>query len=424
MKCLVIGNGGREHALSWKLAQSPIVTHVFVAPGNAGTAQEHKVSNINIDPLSIAELVAFAESEKIELTIVGPEAPLDAGIVDQFYAHGLKIIGPTQAAAQLESSKSFCKNFMQSHGIPTAHAVTFRESDQAKNYLNECRYPVVIKADGLAGGKGVIIANSRIEAENAIDKLFQQPHQSKIMIEDFLIGEEASYIVLCDGDNIVSFPSAQDHKSRDDGDKGPNTGGMGAYSPTPLINPQLEEHILNEVIYPTIGAMAENGTPYRGFLFAGLMISPTGDLNVLEFNCRLGDPETQVILMRMTSDFAELCLDCSEQRLEQTKITWSDDIALGVVLAARGYPDDYPRGDVITGIETDNTRQLKVFHAGTKLNDQNEVVSDGGRVLCVTALGTDRKSAFDLAYTAVDKIQWQNKFFRRDIGYRRSTDLY
>lgn len=418
MKCLVIGNGGREHAISWKLAQSPKVEQVFVAPGNAGTANEDKITNVDIDAIAINELIKFAKDKQIDLTIVGPEAPLDAGIVDQFSAHSLAIVGPTQAATQLEASKSFGKAFMQANAIPTARAETFDEPQQAKSYLYHCDYPIVIKADGLAAGKGVIICQTQQEAVEAVEQLLHLPNQAKIMIEDFLRGEEASYIVLCDGENFVPLASSQDHKARDNGDKGPNTGGMGAYSPAPCVTADIEQRIINDVIKPTLEGMAASGTPYRGFLYAGIMLSDCDDINVLEFNCRLGDPETQVLMMRMASDFAELCLLCAEQKLDQAEVSWHAGTALGVVIAAQGYPAEYPKGEIIGGLESIDNNSAKVFHAGTKLDEAQNIVSNGGRVLCVTALAANTQQAFEQAYSQIPLIDWNSKFYRSDIGYR------
>ena len=420
MKALVVGGGGREHAIAWKLAQSPSVHKVFVAPGNAGTAQENNVENVNIAATNIAGLILFAQQQQIELTIIGPEAPLALGIVDQFKAANLACFGPSQAAAQLESSKAFCKQFMQQNDIPTAAYATFDNEAEAITYLQQQSYPIVIKADGLAAGKGVVIAQNQTEAEKAVhamltDKQFGEAG-NHIVIEDFLQGEELSYMVMVDGEHILPLASSQDHKRRDDGDQGPNTGGMGAYSPSPLLNDALEAMILKQVIEPTVNAMKASDTPYSGFLYAGLMISPEGEAKVLEFNCRLGDPETQPILMRLQSDLAELCLAALDDRLDQASTEWDPRVALDVVLCAGGYPFSYNKGDVITGLDLVDS-STKVFHAGTTEQDQ-QVVTHGGRVLAVCALGADVAEAQKTAYRAAEKIEWPGRFYRNDIGYR------
>ncbi|MDF1760157.1 MAG: phosphoribosylamine--glycine ligase [Coxiellaceae bacterium] len=421
MKVLVVGGGGREHAIAWKLAQSPNVRDVFVAPGNAGTAHEDGISNIDITATDIAALIDFAKKNHIELTVVGPEAPLALGIVDQFQAENLACFGPSQAAAQLESSKAFCKQFMQQQQIPTAAYATFDNEAAAVEYLQNQQYPQVIKADGLAAGKGVVIAEDKAAAEAAVhamltDKQFGEAG-NHIVIEDFLQGEELSYMVMVDGNNILPLASSQDHKRRDDGDQGPNTGGMGAYSPSPLLDDALEATILKQVIEPTVNAMQANGTPYTGFLYAGLMISPEGKPVVLEFNCRLGDPETQPILMRLQSDLAELCLAAIDGALNKVSTQWDPRVALDVVLCAGGYPFSYNKGDTISGLDTIDNDQVKVFHAGTAQKD-GDVVTAGGRVLAVCALGEDIIKAQQSAYQAAEKINWSERFYRHDIGYR------
>lgn len=421
MKVLVIGGGGREHALAWKAAQSPKVSQVFVAPGNAGTALENNLQNVAIAADDVPALLAFAKAEQIELTIVGPEAPLARGVVDSFRAAGLAIFGPTQAAAQLESSKAFAKDFLARHQIPTAAYGTFSDISDAKAYVAEQGIPIVIKADGLAAGKGVIIAQTEAEAFAAIEDMLSGNKfgdaGSRVVIEEFLVGEEASFIVMVDGKNALAFASSQDHKARDDGDKGPNTGGMGAYSPAPVVTPAVHDWVMQNVIYPTVNGMAAEGTVYTGFLYAGLMVAPNGTCKVLEFNCRFGDPETQPIMMRLQSDLVELCQNAVEGKLDQTEIAFDSRAAVGVVLAAGGYPDDYRKGDVISGLPQADSREAKVFHAGTKLED-GKVLTAGGRVLCATALGANVTAAQQAAYQLVDQIQWQGVFSRRDIGYR------
>ncbi|WP_419571794.1 phosphoribosylamine--glycine ligase [Rheinheimera sp.] len=421
MKVLVIGGGGREHALAWKAAQSPAVTHVFVAPGNAGTALEPNLTNVAIAADDVAALTAFAKTEAIDLTIVGPEAPLAKGVVDMFRAEGLAIFGPTQASAQLESSKAFAKDFLARHAIPTAAYGNFTEIAAAKAYVEQQGTPIVIKADGLAAGKGVIIAQSQAEAFAAIDDMLAGNKfgsaGSRVVIEEFLVGEEASFIVMVDGKNVLAFASSQDHKARDDGDKGPNTGGMGAYSPAPVVTPAVHDWVMQNVIYPTVNGMAAEGNVYTGFLYAGLMVTPDGTSKVLEFNCRFGDPETQPIMMRLQSDLVALCKAATEGKLDQTTIEFDSRAAVGVVLAAGGYPDDYRKGDVISGLPTEDNREAKVFHAGTVLKD-SQVLTAGGRVLCATALGTSVTAAQQAAYQLVDQIQWDGVFSRRDIGYR------
>ncbi len=422
MKLLVIGGGGREHALAWRLAQSPRLQKVFVAPGNAGTAMEDGVENLDIT--DIAELVEFALREPIHATVVGPEAPLAAGIVDAFRAKGLRIFGPTQAAAQLEASKDFAKRFMSRHGIPTAAYATFADVAQAHAYLDSQGAPIVIKADGLAAGKGVVIATTLAEAHAAVDMMLVDNRMgdagARVVIEEFLEGEEASFIVMSDGVHALALPTSQDHKRLKDGDQGPNTGGMGAYSPAPVVTPQIHARIMREVIMPTILGMAKDGITYTGFLYAGLMIKPDGTLKVLEFNCRLGDPETQPILLRLKSDLVDLIEAAIDGNLDKIEAEWDRRAALGVVMAAAGYPDDPRRGDTISGLErklgevfTDH----HIFQAGTARQGGN-IVTAGGRVLCVTALGDNVKAAQKRAYEVAEGVRFAGMQYRRDIGYR------
>lgn len=420
MKILIIGGGGREHALAWKCAQSDNVSQVFVAPGNAGTAAEVKVANVDISAENIPDLKTFAIENKIDLTIIGPEAPLCAGIVDEFETADLKCFGPRRSAAILEGSKTFAKNFMSRHGIPTAASETFTHVDQAIAWIKNKGAPIVIKADGLAAGKGVVIARTIDEAIGAVEDMlagnaFGEAGHS-VVIEEFLTGEEASFIVMTDGKTIVPLATSQDHKARDEGDTGPNTGGMGAYSPAPVVSPILHDRIMSEVIEPVIKGMTSEGRPYKGFLYAGIMIAEDGTPNVLEFNCRFGDPETQPIMMRLKSDLVELCLAATNGQLKGHYAEWDPRPALGVVLASAGYPEDYKKGDVISGLDNDETG-LKVFHAGTS-EDKGQVLTSGGRVLCVTALGDSVKDAQHKAYAGVKKIHWDGMFFRKDIGYR------
>ena len=421
MKVLVIGGGGREHALAWKAAQSPRVSQVFVAPGNAGTALESSLTNVAIAADDVPALLAFAKAEQIALTIVGPEAPLARGVVDAFRADGLQIFGPTQGAAQLESSKAFAKDFLARHQIPTAAYQTFTDIADAKAFVVEMGTPIVIKADGLAAGKGVIIAQTEAEAFAAIEDMLAGNKfgsaGSRVVVEEFLIGEEASFIVMVDGKHALPFASSQDHKARDDADKGPNTGGMGAYSPAPVVTPVVHDWVMQNVIYPTVQGMAAEGQIYTGFLYAGLMIAPDGTAKVLEFNCRFGDPETQPIMLRLQSDLVELCAAACAGQLDSMQIDFDQRAAVGVVLAAGGYPDDYRKGDVISGLPTDDNREAKVFHAGTVLKD-GQVLTAGGRVLCATALGANVTAAQQAAYQLVDQIHWDGVFSRRDIGYR------
>jgi phosphoribosylamine--glycine ligase (EC 6.3.4.13) len=396
MKILIVGSGGREHALAWKASQSPRVKTVYVAPGNAGTAIEDKLTNINLSVENIEGLLNFAQQENIDLTIIGPEVPLVAGIVDTFQAAGLKCFGPSAKAAQLEGSKKFCKDFMARHNIPTAEYQTFTDQDAAINYIQKKGAPIVVKADGLAAGKGVIVAQTEAEAIAAVEDMLSGNSfgvaGSRVVIEEFLAGEEASFIVIADGKQALPMASSQDHKARDNGDKGPNTGGMGAYSPAPIVTDEIHQRVMNEVINPTLKGMADDGMPYTGFLYAGLMIKPNGELKVLEYNCRFGDPETQPIMMRLQSDLVSLCEAALTQDLANTHTKWDKRSALGVVLAAGGYPDSYPKGDVISGLPEAEASDYKVFHAGTRLVD-GEVVTAGGRVLCACALGDDIKQA-------------------------------
>jgi len=418
MKVLVIGSGGREHALAWKLARSPRVQKVLVAPGNAGTATEEGVENIPIADLD--ELAAFAAREKIQLTVVGPEAPLAAGVVDLFLARGLRIFGPTRAAAQLESSKEFAKKFLVRHGIPTGAYASFTAAGDAHAYVEANGAPIVIKADGLAAGKGVVVAATQDEAHAAIDHMLVDGSMgdagARVVIEEFLAGEEASFIVLVDGRHVLALATSQDHKRLKDGDVGPNTGGMGAYSPAPVVTPSLHARVVREIIAPTVRGMAADGIPYSGFLYAGLMIDASGTPRVLEFNCRLGDPETQPIMMRLRSDLFDLIERAITCKLHETEAEWDRRAALGVVLAAAHYPEAPRKGDVISGLQA-RGEDFHVFHAGTTLAD-DQVVTAGGRVLCVTALGDSIKMARARAYQVVDRISFAGMQYRTDIGYR------
>ncbi|GHB16819.1 phosphoribosylamine--glycine ligase [Shewanella indica] len=424
MQVLVIGGGGREHALAWKAAQSAAVETVFVAPGNAGTALEPKLENLAIEATDIPALLAFAKQQQITLTIVGPEAPLVLGVVDAFRAEGLNIFGPTEAAAQLEGSKAFTKDFLARHRIPTADYQNFTEIAPAKAYVAELAgrtgFPVVIKADGLAAGKGVIIAQDQTEADAAIDDMLAGNKfgeaGSRVVVEEFLRGEEASFIVMVDGNNILPMATSQDHKARDNADNGPNTGGMGAYSPAPVVTQTVHDWVMANVIRPTVDGMAAEGNVYTGFLYAGLMIAADGSAKVLEYNCRFGDPETQPIMMRLKSDLVELCLAACRGELDKVSAEYDQRAAVGVVMAAGGYPDDYRKGDVIEGLSLGNN-EAKVFHAGTKMVD-GHVVTNGGRVLCATALGNTVTEAQQAAYALVDEVHWDDVYFRTDIGYR------
>lgn len=430
MKVLVIGGGGREHALAWKLALSPRTTRIYVAPGNAGTALAGtKLENIAIT--DVEQLSTWAQEQGIGLTVVGPEAPLAAGVVDAFRAKGLKIFGPTQAAAQLESSKAFSKDFMQRHSIPTAAHATFSDAAQAHAYIDEQGAPIVIKADGLAAGKGVVVAMTAQEAHDAVDFMlvenkFGVQHNeggARVVIEEYLSGEEASFIVLCDGKNVCALATSQDHKRLKDGDQGPNTGGMGAYSPAPVVTADIHARAMREVILPTVRGMAKEGTPFTGFLYAGLMISEQGQVKTLEFNTRMGDPETQPILMRLKSDLLEVLLAAVEERLDSVELEWDRRTALGVVLASSGYPEAPRKGDIITiprneDDDSDNSVDAVVFHAGTTLDSEGQIRTSGGRVLCVTALAENTRQAQQRAYDVIRQIQFDGMQYRSDIGHR------
>jgi len=420
MKVLIVGGGGREHALAWKCAQSTRVTEVLVAPGNAGTATEPKLRNMAVAADDVPGLVALAKSEAIDLTIIGPEAPLVLGVVDAFEAAGLRCFGPRRTPAQLEGSKAFTKEFLHRHGIPTAAYATFTADNFDPEWVRRQRSPIVVKASGLAAGKGVIIAQTTDEAIEAARAMFDGQFGgagAEVVIEEFLPGEEASFIVIADGVHALPFATSQDHKRIGDGDTGPNTGGMGAYSPAPVVTPEMHQRIMREVIEPTIAGLAADGMPYTGFLYAGIMIHPDGTPNVLEFNCRFGDPETQPIMMRLQSDLTALCEAALDGRLDRVTMEWDSRAALGVVLAAGGYPDDVRKGDRIDGL--DNAAKLpgKVFHAGTALRE-NEIVTAGGRVLCAVGLGESVSAAQAAAYRLVDEIEWEGMQCRRDIGYR------
>lgn len=421
MKILIIGSGGREHALAWKCAQSPDVHDVLCAPGNAGTSREPKCRNVAVAADDVEGLARLAAAEGVDLTIVGPEAPLVAGIADEFAKLGLPCFGPTAAGAQLEGSKAFTKDFLARHGIPTAAYRNFSELEPALAYIREQGAPIVIKADGLAAGKGVIVAMTLEEAEGAARDMlagnkFGQAG-ARIVVEEFLEGEEASFIVISDGLNVMPLATSQDHKARDEGDIGPNTGGMGAYSPAPVVTRAIERRILDEVIEPTLAGLRADGIHYLGFLYAGLMITADGTPKVIEFNCRLGDPETQPILMRLESDLVEICQSALEGRLADRQATWDSRAALGVVLAAGGYPDDYEKGHRISGLDTADGPSRKVFHAGTA-EDDGAIVTSGGRVLCAVGLGDTVREAAACAYQAADAIHWQDVYLRRDIGHR------
>ena len=420
MKVLVIGSGGREHALAWQAAQNPAVETVFVAPGNAGSALEAKVENIAIDVLDIGGLLAFAQASDVALTIVGPEAPLVAGVVDAFRAADMAAFGPTAGAAQLEGSKAFAKDFLKNHKIPTAAYETFTEIAPAVAYIEKMGAPIVVKADGLAAGKGVILAETVAEACAAVEDMLAGnafgDAGSRVVVEEFLLGEEASFIVMVDGDNILPMASSQDHKARDEGDTGPNTGGMGAYSPAPVVDAAMHDRIMAEVIRPTVDGMKADGYVYTGFLYAGIMVAPNGTPKVLEFNCRFGDPETQPIMLRLKSSIVDLCLAAERKELDKVTTEWDSRTAVGVVLAAAGYPNSYPKGDVIS-LPANEAAGSKVFHAGTAEKDA-QVVTNGGRVLCATALGNSVTEAQQAAYTLVDQISWDGMFCRRDIGHR------
>lgn len=419
MKILIIGGGGREHALAWRAAQSQNVEQVFVAPGNAGTATEAKMQNIDIAANDISALLTFAEQEAIDLTIVGPEDPLVAGVVDEFSARGLRCFGPSKGAAQLEGSKAFMKDFLARHGIPTAAYESFTEVEPALAYIDKMGAPIVVKADGLAAGKGVIVAETEQQAKDAVNDMlagnkFGQAG-NRVVIEEFLAGEEASFIVMVDGENILPLATSQDHKAAFDGDTGPNTGGMGAYSPAPVVTDEVYEHVMRTIVQPTVAGLHADRTPFVGFLYAGLMIAADGSAKVLEYNCRMGDPETQPIMVRLQSDLPELCIAALEGRLDSIEAEWDSRPALGVVMAAEGYPGSYAKNETISDL--DKVTDAKVFHAGTKLVDDS-VTTNGGRVLCVTALGDTVAAAQQAAYAGVKQIDWSTAQYRHDIGYR------
>jgi phosphoribosylamine--glycine ligase len=419
MKVLIVGGGGREHALAWKAAQSARVQQVFVAPGNAGTAQENKLSNVEIAAEDINALLEFALKEKIDLTIVGPEAPLVNGIVDRFQQSGLPIFGPSAAAAQLEGSKTFSKDFLARHRIPTASYQSFTEIGPAIEYVKSQGAPIVVKADGLAAGKGVILADTEAQAIDAIKDMLEAnlfgEAGHRVVIEEFLPGEEASFICMVDGDYVLPMATSQDHKARDDGDRGPNTGGMGAYSPAPIVTEVVESYVMQNIIMPTVRGMAEEGAKYTGFLYAGLMIDSSGEARVLEYNCRFGDPETQPIMMRLQSDLVELCLAACDGRLSGQTASWDHRYGVGVVLAASGYPGSYAKGELIRNIPAEQ-KSSKVFHAGTLTDPQGNVVSNGGRVLCVVCLGDNVEAAQQKTYDLIAEIDWATAYYRTDIG--------
>ena len=421
MNILIIGSGGREHALTWKVAQSPKVEKIFVAPGNPGTAREPKTENVSIQSDDVSALVEFAQKNNIALTIVGPETPLVLGVVDAFSAANLRCFGPSRAAAQLEGSKTFAKDFMARYNIPTAAYASFTDLAQALTYIESTGAPLVIKADGLAAGKGVVIAHSQQDAIKAVQDMLAGnvfgAAGARVVIEEFLTGEEASFIVMVDGEHILPLASSQDHKARDDGDRGPNTGGMGAYSPAPVVTPEIHARIMREVIEPTVRGMSTDGHPYTGFLYAGLMIADNGTLHVLEYNCRMGDPETQPIMMRLTSDLVDLCYAALEKRLDKVHAQWDERAALGVVLTAAGYPETYRTGDIIRDLSSAAETDQKIFHAGTA-EKNGAVVTAGGRVLCACALGKGVRGAKEKAYQLVEKVTWEGMYYRTDIGYR------
>ena len=420
---LVVGNGGREHALAWKLSKSEKVAKVYVAPGNAGTALEPGIENLAIDSMDFDGLIAFAKANQVEMTLIGPEAPLVAGIVDRFTEAGLRCFGPSKGAAQLEASKTFTKDFLARHNIPTAWYQSFTEVEPAVAYIKEKGAPIVVKADGLAAGKGVILAETEQQAIDSVTDMLSGNQFGeaghRVVVEEFLLGEEASFIVMVDGENIVPLATSQDHKARDNGDLGPNTGGMGAYSPAPVVTDEIHQRAMNEVIIPTVKGMAAEGNRYTGFLYAGLMINTDGVPKVLEYNCRFGDPETQPIMLRLKSDLFELCSHAIDHKLNEIDAIWDSRCALGVVLASGGYPEKYATGLPITGLPTqdENDEDVKVFHAGTT-EKEGAVVTSGGRVLCATALGNSVAEAQQKAYQATRKIDWKDVYYRTDIGYR------
>lgn len=421
MNILVIGSGGREHALAWKASQNPDVNTVYVAPGNAGTATEAGIENIAIGVSDFDALITFAKSKDVGLTIVGPEVPLVEGIVDVFEESGLRCFGPSAKAAQLEGSKAFTKDFLARHNIPSGFYKTFTEVEPALAYIEENGAPIVIKADGLAAGKGVIVAETNEQANEAVRDMLSGnafgDAGCRVVIEEFLPGEEASFIVIVDGKNVLPMATSQDHKRIGEGDTGPNTGGMGAYSPAPVVTPEIHQRIMDEVIYPTVAGMAAEGMPYTGFLYAGLMINASGEPKVIEYNCRFGDPETQPIMMRLQSDLVSLCNSAIDGKLDTAEAEWDSRAAVGVVLAAGGYPSDYEKGKVISGLDTAHGPDQKTFHAGTKEKD-GEIVTSGGRVLCATALGTSVAEATQKAYELADSISWDGMIMRRDIAWR------
>ena len=421
MNVLIVGGGGREHALAWKAAQSTRVRRIYIAPGNAGTALEQGIENVAIDAEDIDKLLEFALANQIELTIVGPEAPLVAGITDRFEARGLTIFGPSAGAAQLEGSKTFTKDFLARHDIPSAAYRSFTEAEAACAYVGSKGCPIVVKADGLAAGKGVVVAQTPDEAEHAIREMLSGNRFGeaghRVVIEEFMPGEEASYICMVDGEQVLPMASSQDHKARDNGDLGPNTGGMGAYSPAPVLSPEIEEQVMREIIQPTVRGMNSEGNRYRGFLYAGLMIGSDGVARVVEYNCRFGDPETQPIMMRLQSDLVELCLAACNGELGTKSASWDRRTSLGVVMAANGYPDSYAKGELIKNIPPESPTG-KVFHAGTSADADGNILSSGGRVLCAVGLGEDIKSAQQRAYELVREIDWESAYFRTDIGFK------
>ncbi len=424
MNVLVIGGGGREHALAWRIIKSPLCSQVFVTPGNAGSASEDDVKNVDLDINNNNSVVAFAQKQDIGLTVVGPEVPLVGGIVDAFNKAGLRCFGPTQSASQLEASKSFTKNFLARHKIPTAAYQVFTETTPAIAYIKKQGIPIVVKADGLVAGKGVVVATTEYQAIEAVEQILlgnaSNKASNRVVIEEFMTGEEVSFIVMVDGKHILPMATSQDHKTRDNNNLGPNTGGMGAYSPASVVTVDVFDRIMEEIIEPTVKGMAKDNRPYTGFLYAGLMIDEKGAPRVVEYNCRLGDPEAQPIMMRLKSDLVSLCLSALDGKLHQTKIEWDPRAAVGVVLASSGYPDTYPKNNVINGLEKIESDITKIFHSGTIFKN-GKIVTNGGRVLCVTALGNTVTDAQIQAYKSVDKINWQDMFYRTDIAYRAVT---